>query len=749
MRQLAPFVEVARLVADDGARAERFGFAVALDDDTLVVGSRNARVGSNGDEGAVYVYLRTGTTYALQAKLTASDGAANDHFGSAVAIAGDTIAVGSPFHNNPAADQGAVYVFTRSGTTWTQRARVAALGGVVNERFGIAVAIGGDTVAVGAPFDSRNANDRGAVYVFTGSGATWTQQARLVASDGAVADQFGFSVAVSGNAVLAGAPYRDLAGMDDVGGAYVFRRSGSTWTQEQRLLALSSRGEDHFGWAVALEGAEAFVGAPDRDELRRDQGAVYAYVHTAGIWLQAQKLTVAPGDEANDAAFGSALAVESGTLVVGAPSNRANASHQGLVYTFSGGEGAWVPRQILTAANDSRDAHLGYAVAISGGRIAAGAPDDDIPRRDNSSLTNPEQGSVSVFGLLAAVDDHYSVDQGTTLAIAPAGVLTNDGNPAGATLIAQLVTGPAHGTLTLRTDGSFTYVPGQEFSGADSFTYRSNDGTSASNIATVTITVRPRPVANPDAYSTNQDIALQVAATDGVLANDVSGSGGSLTAVRGTGPQHGTLNLNSDGSFGYTPAAGYSGPDSFTYTAREGTNDSVPATVSITVKPAPPQPPTPPVARDDSYATDAGTALTVSVAAGVLANDSGSDLSASVLTPPTHGALSLQAGGSFSYTPAAGFTGSDSFSYRATNGGGSDDATVSITVRAPPNRPPVAADDTYTTTQDTPLIVVPNGVLANDSDPDRCPVRRDAASSEQPRPRAALARRWRRLQLQP
>ena len=299
------------------------------------------------------------------------------------------------------------------------------------------------------------------------------------------------------------------------------------------------------------------------------------------------------------------------------------------------------------------------------------------------------------------------------LSVPAPGVLANDANPSGGRLSAALASGPAHGTLALNVDGSFSYVPAADFSGADAFSYHAQLGTTSSNLATVTITVRPRPTAGPDSYSTPQDTPLAVTAPTGVLANDTSGSGGPLTARLAGSPTHGTVSLNADGSFTYAPAAGYSGPDAFTYTANDGGFDSLPATVTLTVTPKP----TPPTANPDAYSTGQDTPLTVTAPTGVLANDAvggGGALTAALVGGPAHGTLTLNPDGSFSYTPTAGYNGLDAFTYSATNSAGTAQATVSLTVTAPPPPPTATADD-YTVDQDTVLVVTaPEGVLAND-----------------------------------
>ncbi|MBZ5555311.1 MAG: cadherin-like domain-containing protein [Acidobacteriia bacterium] len=267
-----------------------------------------------------------------------------------------------------------------------------------------------------------------------------------------------------------------------------------------------------------------------------------------------------------------------------------------------------------------------------------------------------------------AQNDTYSVAQGSVLNTSAPGVLAND---TGTGLTAVVVSQPAHGTLSLQSNGSFVYTPVASYSGADSFTYQASSAGVLSNTATVSITVTPlTPVAQNDTYSVVQGGVLNMTAP-GVLAND---SGAGLTAVVVSQPTHGTLSLQSNGSFIYTPAAGFSGADSFTYQASSAGVLSNTATVSITVTLLTL------VAQDDTYSVVQGGVLNVA-APGVLANDTGPGLTAVQVTPPAHGTLSLQSDGSFIYTPVVSFSGSDSFTYQASSAGVlSNTATVSITV---------------------------------------------------------------------
>jgi large repetitive protein len=289
-----------------------------------------------------------------------------------------------------------------------------------------------------------------------------------------------------------------------------------------------------------------------------------------------------------------------------------------------------------------------------------------------------------------AAADTYTLDENTTLSVPAAGVLANDTDVDGDPLTAALVSGPAHGSLTLNADGSFTYMPDAHFSGTDSFTYKANDGALDSNVVSVTLNVQfvnSAPLANPDAYVVDEDNTLSVPAA-GVLANDTDADGDPLTATLVSGPAHGALTFNGAGSFTYTPDANFNGTDSFTYQVSDGIASSNTTMVSITVSPVDDAP----VAAPDAYALDEDATLTVP-GTGVLANDTdveGDTLSAVLLSGPSHGTLALNADGSFTYTPDANFNGTDSFTYQASDGQlVSLPVSVTLTVN-PVQDPPVA-----------------------------------------------------------
>ncbi|WP_197040323.1 Ig-like domain-containing protein, partial [Mycobacterium sp. URHB0044] len=331
---------------------------------------------------------------------------------------------------------------------------------------------------------------------------------------------------------------------------------------------------------------------------------------------------------------------------------------------------------------------------------------------DGSLTSDPATVTITVTAVNdtpVAVDDSFTTNEDTVLT---GNILTNDSDVEGSNLTTAVVTGPGHGALVLNANGSFTYTPAANYNGTDSFTYTASDGTATSPAATVTITitaVNDTPTAVDDGFTTNEDTQL----TGNVLTNDSDVEGSNLTTAVMTGPSHGALVLNPDGSFTYTPVANYNGPDSFTYTATDGTATSPAATVTITITAVNDTP----VAVDDSgYTVAEDGTLSIGSGAGVLVNDTdveNSSLTATLVTDPTHGALVLNTDGSFTYTPVANYNGSDSFTYTASDGQAtSTPAIVTITVTAV-NDTPAAVHDTFTTNEDTQLA---GNVLTNDTD---------------------------------
>ena len=367
------------LKASNTDAGDNFSFSVAISGDTLVVGAPeedSAAEGVDGDQtdnskiysGAAYVFVRSGSTWSQQAYLKASNTDTADYFGYSVAISGDTLVVGAPDEDsaatgvdgnesdNSAHSSGAAYVFVRNGTTWSQHAYLKASNTGADDQFGYSVAISGSTVVVGAVGEDSNATGvdgdesdntapySGAAYVFVRTNKVWSQQAYLKASNTNTNDQFGYSIAISGDTIVVGAigersgyiGDQDDNSATEAGAAYVFVRGGSTWSQQSYLKASNIDAYDLFGSSVAISGNTIVVGAPceassatgvNGDQLDNSAefaGASYVFVRSGTNWLQQAYLKASNTDI--DDRFGISVAVSGYTLVVGALYESSNAT---------------------------------------------------------------------------------------------------------------------------------------------------------------------------------------------------------------------------------------------------------------------------------------------------------------------------------------------------------------------------------------------------------------------------------------
>lgn len=357
------------LLAADAGPGDGFGWSVAVDGDTLLIGVHRRDAGGT-DRGAVVVFERSAGAWTQTAELTADDGADFDRFGRAVALDGDTALVGAPFHDLGAGSEGAAYVFLRTAGVWSQVAKLVADDAAFGDRFGHAVALDGDRAIAGAPYASSVANQDGAAYVFERSGASWSQVAKLVADDAAADDAFGWAVGLDGGTAAVGAPY----GGDgpNQGAAYVFEVAAGVWSQAARLVADDAEDGDGFGEALALEGDALLVGAPFADAAIGNEGAAYVFTPGGGGWTQSARL--ASPEPGADHVFGSAVAIRGDVAVVGAPQAKVAGVGIGAAHAFERSGGTWSVLATFRAPDPSFDDTFGHAVAFDGVHAVVGAP---------------------------------------------------------------------------------------------------------------------------------------------------------------------------------------------------------------------------------------------------------------------------------------------------------------------------------------------------------------------------------------
>jgi len=369
----------AKIQASDLQADDQFGYSVAIYGNTAVVGARLEDTGGSND-GSAYIFTRSGTTWTQQQKIQASDRQASDSFGHSVAISGDTVVVGAVYEDTGGAGAGAAYIFTRSGTTWTQQQKIQASDKQANDYFGYSVAISGDTVVVGASWEDTGGQQAGAAYVFTRSGTTWTQQQKIQASDRQASDYFGGSVSIDGDTVVVGAIGEDT-GANSAGAAYVFTRSGTTWTQQAKIQASDAQAVDQFGWSVSISGDIVVVGAYEEDTGGTNAGSAYVFTRSGTTWTQQQKIQasdIGAGD-----GFGQSVSISGDIVVVGAggedPSGFTDA---GAAYVFARSGTTWTQqRKILASDFDSND-YFGRSVSIYGNTVVVGADHEDTGAAD-------------------------------------------------------------------------------------------------------------------------------------------------------------------------------------------------------------------------------------------------------------------------------------------------------------------------------------------------------------------------------
>ena len=370
-------LETPKLFPPDANAGDSFGASVAIDGNIAVIGAYLND--SNGSDcGAVYVYELSGSQWIERQKLAPSDGLANDQFGRSVAIDGNTIVVGSYYGDSNEPNTGSTYVFSRLGGAWTQQQKLIAPDAAPIDRFGCSVSIDNNTIVIGAYGDD---DYTGSAYVFVRTGSNWIFQQKLNAPDANTHDYFGYSVAIDNNTIIIGAPswhtpigsayfyqrqgttwleqsvLRGDAGhfgfsvaldgnwavigaheddtniVSGAGTAYVFANTDAGWVEQQKLFDANSPayGED-FGWSVAIKNDTILAGCVNDSVNGKQAGAVFEFVRTGTTWIQSDRLTA--GDANANDEFGKSVALAGPHIVIGAPYNFNDGNSTGSTYLF-------------------------------------------------------------------------------------------------------------------------------------------------------------------------------------------------------------------------------------------------------------------------------------------------------------------------------------------------------------------------------------------------------------------------------
>jgi len=373
--------EDAKLIASDAAANDNFGNDVAIDGNTAIVGAYAENGGPGSGMGAAYIFVKSGGTWVQQQKLTASDAAAGAYFGWSVDISGDSVVVGARADSGSALAAGAAYVFTRSGGVWTQQQKLIPSDVVSVQYSGYNVSIDDDTVAVAAPGDNGGSGaNSGAVYVYTRSGVTWTQQQKLKASDAAASDFLGTRAGLdlAGDTIIAGAEASDAAGLNS-GAVYVFTRSGGVWSQQQKFVGSDTEPNDAFGGAVAIDGNTAAITARLDDDVANNSGAVYIFNRSGSVWTQSAKLKADDADD-SDLMGTNGIAIAGNIVLVGVNGDDDGGSATGSAYVFKNTDGSWEQIFKLNASDPQVSNSFGASVGLSEdtGVIGASYGDDNV-----------------------------------------------------------------------------------------------------------------------------------------------------------------------------------------------------------------------------------------------------------------------------------------------------------------------------------------------------------------------------------
>ncbi|MDC7126075.1 MAG: FG-GAP repeat protein [Spirochaetales bacterium] len=364
--------QISNLVADDDTTAtDYFGDSISVSGNTAIIGAR-----CNSTSGAAYIFTISDGIWSQSAKLTPNS-SSNILFGCSVAVSGDIAIVGATGDDDKAEDAGAAYIFTRTNGTWTQTAKLTASDATSSDYFGSQVAISGNTAIVGA-YNKTNENNYGEAYIFTCTNGTWTQTSILIASDATSSDNFGASVSISDDTAIVGAP-NNKTDAKMAGAAYVFTLSDGVWSQSERLQTADVVQGIRFGSSVSISGDSIIVGAINGNNKDNTwPGAAYVFTRSDNTWTEKTTLTLSDSTSEVYTNFGCSVSISGTSAIVGANADNDNGENSGAVYLFEDilSDGSYKTQTIKLKGSDTNKGNgFGTAVAISDEYAFVGAPD--------------------------------------------------------------------------------------------------------------------------------------------------------------------------------------------------------------------------------------------------------------------------------------------------------------------------------------------------------------------------------------
>jgi hypothetical protein len=365
------WVQKQKLTATDGAKDDQFGWSVSISGDVAIVGAWGKDGGSKDPKtnaGAAYIFERDGSKWVQKEKVVADDGQANDYFGISVSISRDVAIVGAWGEDggskDPKTNAGAAYIFRKGNSGWVQEEKLMASDKEAGDRFGHSVSISGGLAIVGAYLEGTKGIYTGAAYIFRkeSSSSGWVEEKKLTASDGKKGDRFGYSVSVSGNFAIVGAPIKGVA--------YIFRKESSDWVKKEKLMASDGSGKDYFGQSVSISANVAIVGAPFNDEKESRAGAAYLFKRKGSTWVE-EKLMPTNGKEWD--LFGSSVSISGDVAIIGAKQSN-KLDRAGAAYLFKREGSTWEEEEKLMASDGGTKNYFGHSVSVNGNFSIVGAP---------------------------------------------------------------------------------------------------------------------------------------------------------------------------------------------------------------------------------------------------------------------------------------------------------------------------------------------------------------------------------------
>ena len=361
-----------KLIASDGGESQYFGWTTAINGDYIIIGASEDD-DKGPSSGSVYIFKHVGTSWIQSQKILASDGFSYDTFGCAVAISDSYAVVGAQLDDDVALNAGSVYILKLENENWVETTKLTASDGAEEDHFGSSVGIYGDYVVIGASLDDDRGENSGSAYVFHREGDAWIQQAKLLASDGEIDDRFE-EVAISCDNLIVGA-WGDKDQGDLTGSAYIFRREGNTWVEDSKLVASDAAGGDQFGIDVSIFEGSVIVGAYAHDGAGENSGAAYIFHKEATGWVETTKLTASDAAAYDD--FGISVSIVGNYAMVGADVTDGQGENSGTAYLYGRDNSTWTEVMKLNAGDAEPYDYFGISVAMSANTLLVGAGGDD------------------------------------------------------------------------------------------------------------------------------------------------------------------------------------------------------------------------------------------------------------------------------------------------------------------------------------------------------------------------------------